>query len=81
MADATFYYAGIYPDPPKLVYRTDKTPWVKPTGPEAYRELKKLRRVFGHKINDVCAILLYSVQLGGQRSPLSTTLYRECWVF
>jgi hypothetical protein len=30
-----------------LVYRTEKTPWIKPTGPEAYRELKKFRAV-GH---------------------------------
>jgi hypothetical protein len=47
------YYAGISSDPPKLVYRTGKTPWRQPTGPEAYRELKELRAVFGHKINDV----------------------------
>jgi hypothetical protein len=34
------------PPPPKLVYRTGKAPWIKPTGPEAYRELKMLRGVF-----------------------------------
>jgi hypothetical protein len=53
MAEAMFYYAGISPDPPKLVYRTGKTPWIKPSGPEAYRELKELCGVFDHKINDV----------------------------
>ncbi|KAG8829774.1 hypothetical protein FRC17_006078 [Serendipita sp. 399] len=51
--EAMFYYAGISPTPPKLVYRTGKRPWVKPTGPEAYRQLKQLRPVFGHKLNDV----------------------------
>ncbi|KIY47900.1 hypothetical protein FISHEDRAFT_74238 [Fistulina hepatica ATCC 64428] len=35
---------------PRLVYRTGTTPWKKPTGPEAYRELRELRPVFGHKI-------------------------------
>jgi hypothetical protein len=54
-AEAMFYYAGISPTPPKLVYRTgaDKTPWVKPTGQEAYRKLKQARGVFGHKLNDI----------------------------
>ncbi|KJA21087.1 hypothetical protein HYPSUDRAFT_203275 [Hypholoma sublateritium FD-334 SS-4] len=54
-AEAVFYYAGISPTPPKLVYRTgaDKTPWVKPTGQEAYRKLKQARGVFGHKLNDI----------------------------
>lgn len=52
-AEATFYYAGISPAPPKLVYRTGVTPWVKPTGLEAYRRLKQARGVFGHKLNVV----------------------------
>jgi hypothetical protein len=53
--EAMFYYSGISPTPPKLVYRTgsSKTPWVKPTGPEAYRKLKQARGVFGHKLNVV----------------------------
>lgn len=51
--EATPYYTGISSDPPKLVYRTEKTPWVKPTDLEDHRKLKKLRGVFGHKINDV----------------------------
>jgi hypothetical protein len=53
--EAMFYYSGISPAPPKLVYRTgsSKTPWVKPTGPEAYRKLKQARGVFGHKLNVV----------------------------
>ncbi|KAG8809579.1 hypothetical protein FRC17_003377 [Serendipita sp. 399] len=34
------------------VYRTGKRPWVKSTGPETYRQLKELRPVFGHKLND-----------------------------
>ena len=50
--EAMFYYSGISPTPPRLVYRTGKTPWVMPNGPEAYRRLKQLRGVFGHKIND-----------------------------
>ena len=51
-AEAMYYYAGISRSPPKLVFRTSKTPWVKPTGPEAYRHLKQLREVYGHKLND-----------------------------
>jgi hypothetical protein len=62
VAEAIFYYAGISPDPPKLVYRTGKTPWIKPTGPEAYRELKKLCGVFGHKIKDVWNTLGHEVR-------------------
>ncbi|CAL1705516.1 unnamed protein product, partial [Somion occarium] len=50
--EATYYYAGISPSPPKLVFRTSKQPWVKPTGPEAYRHLKQLRPVYGHQLND-----------------------------
>jgi hypothetical protein len=61
LIEATFYYAGISPEPPMLVYRTGKTPWIKPTGPEAYRELKKLCGVFGHKINDVWKTLGHEV--------------------
>ncbi|KAF8260461.1 hypothetical protein EI94DRAFT_1610857 [Lactarius quietus] len=50
-----YYYSGISPTPPKLVYRTGslKTPWIKPTGLESYRKLKQVRGVFGHRINDV----------------------------
>ncbi len=40
-AEAMFYYAGISPTPPKLVYRTQ----------EAYRRLKQARGVFDHKLN------------------------------
>jgi hypothetical protein len=61
-AEATFYYAGISPDPPTLVYRTGKTPWNKTTGPEAYRALKELREVFDHKVNDVWERLGYEVR-------------------
>ncbi|KAI5796327.1 hypothetical protein DFH27DRAFT_112451 [Peziza echinospora] len=51
--EALFYYSGISPTPPKLVYRTgsSKAPWVKPTGLEAQRRLKQVRGVFGHKLN------------------------------
>ncbi|TFY83041.1 hypothetical protein EWM64_g973 [Hericium alpestre] len=52
-AEATFYYSGISPSPPQLVFRTSKQPWVKPTGPEAYRHLKQLRPVYGHQLNDL----------------------------
>ncbi|KAH8119558.1 hypothetical protein DFH11DRAFT_1838878 [Phellopilus nigrolimitatus] len=53
--EAMYYYSGISPTPPKLVYRTGslKTPWIKPTGLESYRKLKQVRGVFGHRINDV----------------------------
>lgn len=53
--ERTFYYSGISSAPPTIVYRSDsiKRPWVKPTGPEAYRRLKEMRGVFGHKLNDV----------------------------
>ncbi|KAF8970664.1 hypothetical protein BDZ97DRAFT_55681 [Flammula alnicola] len=51
-AEATFYYSGL-PSSPRLVYRTGTTPWIKPTGPQAQRELKELRQVFGHKLNAV----------------------------
>ncbi|KAI0311475.1 hypothetical protein OF83DRAFT_1068738 [Amylostereum chailletii] len=53
--EAMFYYSGISPTPPKLVYRTgsSKTPWVKPTGLGSYRKLKQARGVFGHKLNVV----------------------------
>ncbi|KAL5531494.1 hypothetical protein ACEPAG_4371 [Sanghuangporus baumii] len=51
--ESMFYYSGISPTPPKLVYRTrsSKMPWVKPTGLESYRKLKQARGVFGHKLN------------------------------
>src|SRR5712691_11567470 len=48
-AEAIWYYAGLA-SCPKLVYRTGKKAWIKPTGPEAYRQLKELRAVFGHRI-------------------------------
>lgn len=53
--EAMFYYSGISPTPPKLVYRTgsSKAPWVKPTGPEAQRKLKQVRGVYGHKLNGI----------------------------
>jgi hypothetical protein len=51
-AEAVFYYSGLYSSP-RLVYRTGTTPWTKPTGPEAQRQLKELRPVFGHKLNIV----------------------------
>ena len=53
--EAMFYYSGISPNPPKLVYRTGslKMPWVMPTGPEAYRKFKRARGVFGHRLNDI----------------------------
>ena len=52
MAEAMFYYSGLCSSP-RLVYRTGTTPWTMPTGPEAYRQLKELRPVFGHKLNVV----------------------------
>jgi hypothetical protein len=53
--EAMFYYSGISPTPPKLVYRTgsSKMPWSKPTGLESYHKLKQARGVFGHKLNAV----------------------------
>jgi hypothetical protein len=54
MAEAMYYYSGLCSSP-RLVYRTstETTPWTMPTGPEAYRQLKELRPVFGHKLNVV----------------------------
>jgi hypothetical protein len=51
-AEATFYYAGIFRTPPKLVYRTSRDPFVIPKGPEAYRRLKHLYPAFDHKLGD-----------------------------
>lgn len=51
-AEAKFYYAGLCSSP-RLVYRTGTTSWRKPTGPEAYRQLRELRPVFGHKLNTI----------------------------
>ena len=50
--EAMFYYSGL-PSSPRLVYRTETTPWTKPTGPEAYRRLKELRPVFDHRLNSI----------------------------
>ena len=33
-------------------------PWAMPTGPEAYRQLKELRPVFGHKLNVIWTTVL-----------------------
>ncbi|KAF8959249.1 hypothetical protein BDZ97DRAFT_1761585 [Flammula alnicola] len=54
--EARFYYAGL-PSSPLLVYRTGITPWKRPTGPEAYRELKELKPVFNHEIVNVWGVL------------------------
>ncbi|KAI0032653.1 hypothetical protein K488DRAFT_49424 [Vararia minispora EC-137] len=52
-----FYYAGISPTPPRLVYRTgsDARPFIMPKGLEAYRRLKETRGVFNHPLNLVWA--------------------------
>jgi len=50
--EAKFYYLGL-PSKPRLVYRTGPVPWTEPTGLEAYRELKELCPVFGHKLNAI----------------------------
>ena len=42
--------------------------------------MKRKERVLADTCVCVCVYLLYSVQLGGQRSPLSTTSYREFWL-
>jgi hypothetical protein len=68
---AAFYYWGISPSPPKLVYHTGKILWVIPTGPEAYPKPKMLCGVFGHKINNiwdmlgpkVCSVFLISLTI------------------
>ncbi|KAF8158037.1 hypothetical protein B0H34DRAFT_749405 [Crassisporium funariophilum] len=51
--EAMYYYAGVSPNPPKLVYRTggEKWPWSLPTGAEDYRRFKDARGVFGHKLS------------------------------
>ncbi|KAF8844164.1 hypothetical protein BDN67DRAFT_987988 [Paxillus ammoniavirescens] len=50
MTKAMFYYSGLYSSP-TLVYRTGTAPWIMPTGPEARRQFKELRPVFGHKLH------------------------------
>jgi len=52
-AEAMFYYAGISPTPPKLVYRTgsDARPFIMPKGPEAHRRLKAACGLYGHSLN------------------------------
>lgn len=54
-AESVFYYSGLSPTPPRLVYRTgnQRTPWFRPEGFEAYRKLKHALGVFGHKLNNV----------------------------
>ena len=51
--EAMFYYSGISPTRPELVYRTGSAKRIKPTGLEAYRKLKQAVGVFGHKLNVV----------------------------
>ena len=48
--EAKLYYEGISPTPPKLVYRSGKTSWVKPH-PRDLPRFKEMRGVFGHKLN------------------------------
>ena len=50
--EAQFYYAGLHSGP-RLLYRTGKEQWSRPTGPEAYRHLKELCEVFDHPIVEV----------------------------
>jgi len=52
--EASFYYLGISPDSPTLLYRTghDKHPFFKPKEFEAYR-MKSVRGVYGHPLNAV----------------------------
>ncbi|KAK0442869.1 hypothetical protein EV421DRAFT_551705 [Armillaria borealis] len=52
LSEAEFYYAGL-PSAPVLVARTGTTPWKAPTGPEAYRQLKELRAVGNHALEEV----------------------------
>ncbi|TFY63003.1 hypothetical protein EVG20_g6495, partial [Dentipellis fragilis] len=69
--EAVFYYAGISPTPPKLVYRTgsDARPFIMPKGLEAYRQLKQARGVFGHALNKV-----WKTSVGPKVCQLLTTL-------
>ncbi|KZT35705.1 hypothetical protein SISSUDRAFT_1008354, partial [Sistotremastrum suecicum HHB10207 ss-3] len=50
--ESKFYYAGISPTPPSLIYRSSSLsrPFNAPTGPEAYRKLRELRPVSDHPI-------------------------------
>ena len=50
--EATQYYAGI-PSSPRLLARTSSTPWRQRKGPEAYRRIKQLGTVTGHRLNNV----------------------------
>ncbi|KAF9782172.1 hypothetical protein BJ322DRAFT_1127031 [Thelephora terrestris] len=50
--EAKSYYAGL-PSAPILVARSSTTPWVAPTGPEAYLQTKELGPVGRHAIREV----------------------------
>jgi hypothetical protein len=52
MREAYLYYCGL-PSDPVLVARTGTTPWIDPTGPEAYLPSKELHPVGKHAINVV----------------------------
>ena len=51
--EAKFYYLGLPSGPGLVTYCMGTTPWTKPTGVKAYRELKEHRPAFGHKLNTI----------------------------
>jgi hypothetical protein len=52
MREADLYYYGL-PSAPILVARTGTTPWIDPTGPEAYLPFKELHPVGKHSLSVV----------------------------
>lgn len=48
---------------PLVVYRTGKIPYIRPTGFDTYRELKSLRGVFNHKIDNKHQVLWSSIDV------------------
>jgi len=69
--EAMFYYAGISPTPPKLVYRTGSAvrPFIMSKG---YRRLKQACGVFGHRLNEVWG-------LAGPKVRDLLTLLKVAW--
>lgn len=57
--EASSYYLGISDDHPFLLYRTgsEKYPFVKPKGSQAYRKSKSVRGVYGTPLNSVWSIV------------------------
>ncbi|KIJ15055.1 hypothetical protein PAXINDRAFT_12314 [Paxillus involutus ATCC 200175] len=52
VVEATFYFAGIFCSPPKLVYHMSKDPFIMSKGPEVYHCLKHLYSVYDYNLGN-----------------------------